>query len=159
MRRSRRAQAPDPLDQGSERCGERVFVVGVRSGEQVPDLAQLGGERRGVAHGAAVGDGVARRDRELGDAVGQDPPTRVRERPERAPQGVRAQLPLRGARRPLERVRRLPQVLAMAHQLEPAECGRAGHGHAARYQVGSRVVVVERADRHDARLALHRLDQ
>src|SRR5947208_9569448 len=49
MRRSRRAQAPDPLDQRSERCGERVFVAGVRSGKQVPDLAQLGGERRGVA--------------------------------------------------------------------------------------------------------------
>src|SRR5205807_2632191 len=43
-----RTQAPHPLDQRSELGGERVFVGGVGSREQVPDPAQLGGERRGV---------------------------------------------------------------------------------------------------------------
>ena len=157
--RPRRAEAPDPLDHGSELGGERVFVAGARADKQVPDAPQLGGERRGVADRAAVSDGVARRDGELGDAVRQNAAPRVRERAKRAPQRMRAQLPLRGARRPLERIRRLAQVLAMAHQLEPAERRRAGHGHAARDEVGSRIVVVERADRHDVRLALHRLDQ
>src|SRR6267143_2646390 len=76
--RPRGAEAPDPLDQGSQLSRECVFVPGVGAGEQVPDPPQLGGERRGVAHGAAVGDGVARRDGELGDAVRQDSATRVR---------------------------------------------------------------------------------
>ncbi len=66
-----------------------------------------------------------------------------------------AQLALRGGGGALERVRRLTQMLAVAHELQLAERGWARRGDAARHDVGTRVTVVEGADRDGVGLAFH----
>src|SRR6266511_2078943 len=89
--------------------------------ENLSRLAQLRGEARRLVHGDAARHGFTRGVREFGDALGDGPSTRGAECAERASQCMSAQLALRSAGRALERVGGLPQMLAMAHQLETVE--------------------------------------
>src|SRR3989442_209596 len=96
---------------------------------------------------------------ELRDALRQDAAARVRERAKRARERVGPQLPLGGAGRALERIGRLPQVLAVAHELEPAERGRPRRRDAPFHDVRPGVVVVQRRHRHHVGLALQQLHE
>src|SRR2546429_8491502 len=84
---------------------------------------------------------------------------RSRERTKGGAERVSAQLALRGGGGALERVRRLTEMLAVAHELQLAQRGRARRGNAARHDVGTRVTVIEGADRNGVRLAFHELHQ
>ena len=50
-------------------------------------------------------------------------------------------------------------MLALAHELEAAQSGRSSRGGAAVHDVGARVAVVERPDRHDVGLSLRELEE
>src|SRR3989449_8838811 len=80
---------------------------------------------------------------------------RSRERTKGGAERVSAQLALRGGGGALERVRRLTQMLAVAHELQLAPRGRARRGSAARQEVGPRVTELGGADRNGARHAFN----
>ena len=110
-------------------------------------------------HGDAACQRVVRRGGELRDALSQNAAARSPERAERAGKRMGAQLALRHALSALEGIGRLPQMLALAHELEAAQSGRSSRGGAAVHDVGARVAVVERPDRHDVGLSLRELEE
>ncbi|PYP71826.1 MAG: hypothetical protein DMD41_11175 [Gemmatimonadetes bacterium] len=127
--------------------GEPLLVLTRGTGEQVAGLPQLGRERDGVLHRQARRQRVARGARELRHPVGERPAARAGEGAERPRERVRAQLALRRAGRPLQRIGGLPQMLAVAHQLEPAQGRRARGRRAAPHDVRARIRIVQARDR------------
>jgi len=140
--RSGRSGAGGARLDGPERGGEGVELGRERFLVPAPERASRSPARRGsAAKAAAVLTAIPdvhapRRDRELGHAIGEHAAARVRERAEGGAERVGAQLPLRSGGGALERVRRLSQVLAVAHELQLAERGRARRRDAARTMWG-----------------------
>src|SRR5207247_791751 len=132
-----RRDGPERGGEGVELGRERFLVAGARAREDVARTPQLGGEGGRAVHGDPRGHRVAPGHRELGHAVGEHAAARVRERAEGGAERVGAQLPLGGGGGALERVRRLTQVLAVAHELQLAERRRARRRDAARHDVGA----------------------
>src|SRR5437773_3946848 len=153
------AQGQDGAGGGLELRRQRGLIRSRRAAEDVARAPQLRGERGRVRDGGAAGHGVAAGGGECGHLVGERAATCCRQGAKRPAERVRAQLALRPARRALQRVRHLLQVVAVTHQLHAAQDRRARGGGAALHDVRPRIVEVQCADGHDAGFALIRLEE
>src|SRR5206468_3454725 len=108
------------------------------SGGGGPSSLPAGTRRGGPAGGGGGGGGGG-----AGGSRGGRPAGRAGGGAERGRERGCAALALGGAGRPLQRIGRLSQVLAVTHQLESAQSRRARRGRAAMDDVRARVGIIE----------------